>query len=52
MNSGVGKALATAAKFLGGGSTRIKWKIEARLDANGVDLAASKKINLNIPDMF
>jgi len=51
-NSGVGKALAVAARFLGAGSSRIRWKVEVRLDAKGVDLVASKTVKLNAGGLF
>lgn len=39
-------ALGQAAQFLFGGSRRINWRLEVRLDAEGVDLAASKRLSL------
>jgi hypothetical protein len=47
LNSKVGQALSVASQLLGNRSTRLKWQIEARLDAKGVDLAATKKISIN-----
>ena len=47
MNSAVGQALRTAFQMLNNRSTRIKWKLEARLDAKGVDLATSKRVSIN-----
>jgi hypothetical protein len=47
LNSKMGQTLTTAFKLLGGSSSHIKWKIEARLDAKGVDLATSKAVSLN-----
>jgi hypothetical protein len=47
LNSTIGQTLTTAFKLLGGSSSYIKWKIEARLDAKGVDLATSKAVSLN-----
>jgi len=38
-----------AAKALGAGRRRLKWRVEARLDARGVDLATSKKVTINLP---
>lgn len=36
--------LGQAAQFIFGGSRRLNWSLEVRLDAEGVDLAASKRI--------
>jgi len=51
LNSTLGKTLTTAFKLLGSSSSRITWKIEARLDAKGVDLATSKAVSLNTQGM-
>ena len=48
MNSGIGQTLVSAFRLLSDRRTRIKWKIEARLDAKGIDLAASKSVQLNL----
>lgn len=45
-NSALGQNMLSASKLLSSSQTRIKWKIEARLDAKGIDLAASKSIQL------
>jgi hypothetical protein len=47
LNSTIGETLATAVQFLGSQSSPIKWKIEVRLDAKGVDLATSKPVYFN-----
>jgi hypothetical protein len=47
LSSTIGQTLTTAFKLLGSSSSHIKWKIEARLDAKGVDLATSKAVSLN-----
>jgi hypothetical protein len=47
MNSTVGQALTVAFSLLGNRSARMQWKIEARLDAQGVDLATSQAITIN-----
>jgi len=47
LNSKVGQALSVASQLLGNRSTRLKWQIEARLDAKGVDLVATKSISIN-----
>ncbi len=41
------QGLATAFKLLSNRSATIKWKVEARLDAKGVDLVATKSISIN-----
>ncbi|MCP4375764.1 MAG: hypothetical protein GY794_06265 [bacterium] len=51
-NSAMGQALTSALRLLGNKQTRIKWKVEARLDAKGVDLAASKSISLNVQPLI
>jgi hypothetical protein len=48
MNSGIGQAITGALRLLSDRRTRLKWKVEARLDAKGVDLAASKSVSINI----
>ena len=52
MNSGIGQTLVSAFRLLSDRRTRIKWKIEARLDAKGIDLAASKSLQLNLGQFF
>jgi hypothetical protein len=47
LNSGLGQALATAVRVFSDTRTSIQWKIEARLDAKGVDLATTKPIVIN-----
>lgn len=52
LNSSVGQALTAAVRALSDRSTRLKWKIEARLDAKGVDLATSEKVQINQKHLF
>jgi len=52
MNSGLGQTLVSAFRLLSDRQTRIKWKIEARLDAKGIDLADSQTIQLNLGQFF
>jgi hypothetical protein len=52
MNSGLGQTLVSAFRLLSDRRTRIKWKIEARLDAKGIDLADSQTIQLNLGQFF
>ena len=47
LESSVGKALTAAFRLLNHSTTRLKWKIEARLDAKGVDLVATKSVSIN-----
>ena len=46
-NSKLGQVLSTAFTLINNTSTKFKWKVEARLDAKGVDLATSKPIYFN-----
>jgi len=48
LNSTAAQALTTALRLLSNRSTRLKWKVEARLDAKGVDLATAKHVSINI----
>lgn len=47
LNTPLGGALASAASLLTNRRTRLKWKLEARLVAKGIDLVASKRISIN-----
>jgi len=51
MNSALGQTVGAALRLLSSRSTRLKWKVEARLDTKGVDLAASKSVSINMPHM-
>lgn len=48
LNSVAGKALATAFSLLGSSSTQLKWSVEARLDAKGIDLTTKQSVTINI----
>ena len=48
LNSTAGKALSTAFSLLSNNSTELKWSVEARLDAKGVDLAKKQPVTVNI----
>jgi hypothetical protein len=48
MNSALGQVLNAASFLLNDRRTELKWKVEARLDAKGVDLAASTRVSINI----
>jgi len=48
LDSALGKTLKVGMELLGGRRKTLYWSVEARLDAKGVDLAARKKITLNM----
>lgn len=48
-NSTLGQALTTAVQLLSNKQTHLKWKVEARLDAKGVDLMRSVPVSINMP---
>lgn len=48
LNSTTGQAISAAFSLLGNRRTEFIWKVEARLDAKGVDLAKSKRVTLNM----
>ena len=48
LDSTLGKTLKVGMELLGGRRTTLHWSVQARLDAKGVDLAAQKKITLNM----
>ncbi len=52
MNSALGQTLVGALRLLSDSRTRLKWKVQARLDAKGVDLAATKRVYINMPQMM
>ncbi len=41
------RSLVTAASFLGNRRIEVRWRIEARLQAKGIDLARSRRVTLN-----
>ena len=47
MNSELGQTLTAALSFVSDRQTYVKWKVEARLDAEGVDLVDTEKVNIN-----
>lgn len=47
LNSPLGQALGTALRLLSNRDSQVKWKVEARLDAKGVDLAAAQSVSIN-----
>jgi predicted small secreted protein len=48
LSSPLGKTLKVGMDLLGGRRSYLKWVVEARLDAKGVDLASRKKITVNM----
>ena len=48
LDSTLGKTLKIGAELLSGRRTHLRWSVQARLDAKGVDLATQKKITLNM----
>ena len=48
LNTEAGNTFTKALRFLSDRSKDLSWKVQARLDAKGVDLAASKSITINI----
>jgi hypothetical protein len=51
LNTPLGKAFFTALRLLGNRQTYLKWKIEVRLEAKGIDLATSRQVSINVPNM-
>lgn len=49
LNSPLGQTIASAVSFLRDRQKQLVWRIEARLDAQGVDLATSKQVSINTP---
>ena len=48
-DNAIAQTIVGVAKALGAGRRRLKWRVEARLDAKGVDLATSTKVMVNLP---
>jgi hypothetical protein len=48
LNSPLAKTLTTTFQILNSSRTQYHWKVEARLDAKGIDLATSRKVTINI----
>jgi len=47
-DSALGQVLSAASQLINDRDIYYEWKVEARLDAEGVDLAKSKKISINL----
>jgi hypothetical protein len=47
LNSTVVRAAKIGLELLGANRRRLKWTVEIRLDAKGVDLAASRRVHIN-----
>jgi hypothetical protein len=48
LTSPLGKTLKVGIEMLGGRRSYLRWIVEVRLDAKGVDLASRKKITVNM----
>lgn len=48
LNSPVGRILSAAMRLTGNRNTYLRWKIEVRLEAKGIDLTTSKRIKFNV----
>ncbi|MFA5809611.1 MAG: hypothetical protein WC935_04635 [Thermoleophilia bacterium] len=48
LDSAVGKALDIGMELLSGDRNEIRWTVEVRLDAKGVDLSDSRSVTINI----
>jgi hypothetical protein len=48
LDSALGKTLKVGMALLGSRRSYLRWIVEARLDAKGVDLASSRKITVNM----
>lgn len=47
MGGRLGEAVELGLELLSGRDERLEWRVEARLDASGVDLSDSTRIYLN-----
>lgn len=47
MNNDLLRSLVSAASFLGNRRIEVRWRLEARLQAKGIDLAGSRRVTLN-----
>jgi hypothetical protein len=48
MNNPMIQKMASALRILGSTRSHMKWSVEARLDARGIDLATSQPVSINI----
>ncbi len=48
LSSPLGKTLKVGMELLGGRRSYLRWIVEARLDAKGVDLSSRKKVTVNM----
>ena len=48
LSSGLGQTLKVGIEMLGGRRSYLRWIVEVRLDAKGVDLSSRKKITVNM----
>lgn len=47
LNSPLGQTLTAAVQLLSNRNTYLRWKVEARLDAEGVDLVSTTRVSIN-----
>ncbi len=52
MNMPMMKQMISAIRILGNTRSRMKWRVEARLDAKGIDLATSQTVSINIDSLM
>ena len=48
LDSPLGRSLATAARVLSRSRSHLRWRLEVRLVARGLDLVASKRVSVNL----
>ena len=46
LDSPLGKALASGLRFAGASQTQLRWRVEARLVAKGIDLVGSRRVSI------
>ena len=46
-NSALGNAVEIGLEMLGANRRRMKWSVEVRLDAKGIDLSTSQRVHIN-----
>ncbi len=51
LNSPLGKTLAAGLRFAGANQTHLRWRIEARLVAKGIDLVGSRRVSITTAAM-
>jgi hypothetical protein len=51
LDSPLGKTLKVGMELLGGRRSYLRWMVEAKLDAKGVDLASRRKVTVNMSSL-